>query len=75
MSIADTVNTWFTERLANGPLARDTEAYNQAVSALPDLIERLTPTTDATAAADAETTQSDAGADVTGSTGKTSTKA
>ena len=42
MSIADIVNTWFTENCAGGPLARDTEAYNQVVTALPDLTARLT---------------------------------
>lgn len=41
MSISDTVNTWFRERLACGALARDTEAYNQVSAALPDLIARL----------------------------------
>lgn len=41
MSVADTVNTWFTESCGGGPLARDTEAYNQVVKALPDLIARL----------------------------------
>lgn len=43
MSVADIVNTWFTENCAGGPLARDTEAYNQVVGALPDLIARLSP--------------------------------
>ncbi len=43
MSVADIVNSWFTENCAGGPLARDTEAYNQVVAALPDLIARLTP--------------------------------
>lgn len=43
MSTADTINTWFQERLACGPIARDTEAYNQASAALPDLISRLEP--------------------------------
>lgn len=38
---SDIVNGWFTDRLAGGPLARDTLAYNQVVNALPDLIERL----------------------------------
>jgi hypothetical protein len=42
-SVANVVNTWFSERLASGPLARDTPAYNQVVSALPDLISRLAP--------------------------------
>lgn len=40
-SAANVVNTWFSERLASGALARDTPAYNQVVSALPDLISRL----------------------------------
>ena len=43
MSTADTVNDWFRERCANGALGRDTEAYNQVVTALPDLIARLDP--------------------------------
>jgi hypothetical protein len=42
-SAANVVNTWFSERLASGALARDTPAYNQVVSALPDLISRLAP--------------------------------
>lgn len=41
MPIADIVNTWFRDTCTNGPLARDTEAYNQVVTALPDLIARL----------------------------------
>jgi hypothetical protein len=28
---ANVVNTWFSERLASGVLARDTPAYNQVV--------------------------------------------
>jgi hypothetical protein len=43
MSIADIVNTWHRERLAGGPLARATEAYNQVIAALPELIARLDP--------------------------------
>ena len=42
MTTADIVNSWFSDRLANGALARNTEAYNQAHAALPDLIARLT---------------------------------
>lgn len=42
MPVADIVKSWFTENCAGGPLARDTEAYNQVVGALPDLIARLT---------------------------------
>ena len=41
MSTADIVNTWVNDACNGGPLARDTEAYNQVVSALPDLIARL----------------------------------
>lgn len=41
MATADIVNTWFRERLANGPIARDTPAYNQLFEALPDLVSRL----------------------------------
>jgi hypothetical protein len=41
MPVADIVNAWFKERLANGAIARDTAAYNQAHAALPDLISRL----------------------------------
>lgn len=43
MSVADTVSTWFRERLAGGALARDTAAYNQVLQALPDLTARLGP--------------------------------
>lgn len=43
LSIADIVNSWFSERLAAGAVARDTDAYNQVTAALPDLIARLTP--------------------------------
>jgi hypothetical protein len=43
MSIADIVNTWHREQLAGGPLARATEAYNQVLAALPELIARLEP--------------------------------
>lgn len=42
-TIPETVHAWFGERLANGAIARNTEAYNQAVAALPDLIARLDP--------------------------------
>lgn len=41
MTKADIVNAWFRERLSSGPIARNTEAYNQLVGALPDLISRL----------------------------------
>ncbi|MGC1300929.1 MAG: hypothetical protein WA840_01020 [Caulobacteraceae bacterium] len=41
MSTADVVNEWFRQRLANGPLARDTPAYNQVAQALPALISSL----------------------------------
>ena len=44
MTIADTVNTWFAERIACGAIARDTEAYNQALAAKNDLIALLDPT-------------------------------
>ena len=43
MSTADLINDWFRERCAGGALGRDTEAYNQVVAALPDLIARLDP--------------------------------
>ncbi len=43
MPVSDIINTWFTEKCACGALARDTEAYNQVVTALPDLIARLSP--------------------------------
>ncbi|CAN5577077.1 hypothetical protein BH10PSE14_BH10PSE14_06750 [soil metagenome] len=56
MSTADIVNTWFAERVACGAIARDTEAYNQAVAALPDLIERLAEPASADAAAGGEST-------------------
>lgn len=41
MSKAPIVKAWFSERLASGALARDTEAYNQVVAAMPDLISRI----------------------------------
>lgn len=50
MSTADAVNEWFRERLACGPIARDTDAYNQAFAALPDLIARLATTDSASVA-------------------------
>lgn len=53
MQTADTVNSWFRDRLSSGPIARDTEAYNQLVEALPDLVTRLTPAPAATQVADA----------------------
>ena len=52
MPITDIVNTWFAENCAGGPLARDTEAYNQVVGALPDLIARLTAAAPAAPAGD-----------------------
>lgn len=73
MPIADTVNGWFAERLQGGPLARDTEAYNQVVSALPDLIARLTPAPSAPSpTSDASTADSGTVAD---NSGKASAKA
>lgn len=55
MSKADIVNSWFTQRLGcSGPLARDTEAYNQVVGALPDLIGQL-DSAEATATTDLAT--------------------
>ena len=41
MSVADTVNEWFRQRLAGGPLAQHTPAYNQVAAALPALIAEL----------------------------------
>jgi hypothetical protein len=41
MSNAEIVNAWFHEKIANGPIARDTPAYNQAFAAKADLIARL----------------------------------
>ena len=43
MTTAEIVRAWFAERLASGPLARDTDAYNQVFNALPDLIAALDP--------------------------------
>lgn len=40
-SITDTVNAWFSDRIAIGAVARNTEAYNQAYAARADLIGRL----------------------------------
>lgn len=53
MSVSDIVNSWFREKLAGGPVAQSTEAYNQAQAALPVLIERL----EAAAAAPAKKTK------------------
>lgn len=41
MPVTDIVNTWFRDTCAGGPLARNTEAYNQVIQALPELIARL----------------------------------
>lgn len=41
MSNADTVNAWFSDKIATGDIALDTPAYNQAFAARSDLIERL----------------------------------
>jgi len=38
---ADTVNEWVRTKLAGGALARNTEAYNQVMGALPALIASL----------------------------------
>jgi hypothetical protein len=51
MPFTDIVNTWFTESCGGGPLARDTEAYNQVVAALPDLVARLAAAAPASPAA------------------------
>jgi hypothetical protein len=55
MSVRDTVNEWFRQRLATGALGRDTEAYNQVVAALPELIEQLEPGADPAPVATADT--------------------
>jgi len=52
--IAATVQEWFRRRCACGPLARDTEAYNQVSAALPDLITSLSPPSKEPAADDAQ---------------------
>ena len=54
MSIADIVNTWARERLATGAIARDTDAYNQVFSAVPDLITMLESASETPAEAPAE---------------------
>ena len=65
-NIADIVDTWFAQRLACGPVAHNTEAYNQVTAALPDLIAALSPAAapapaaPVTALTDAATTTSDA---------------
>jgi hypothetical protein len=41
MSNADTVNAWFSEKIATGEIARDTAALNQASAAKSQLIARL----------------------------------
>lgn len=40
-AIEAVVQGWFTDKIAGGAIARDTEAYNQAMQARPDLIARL----------------------------------
>jgi hypothetical protein len=42
-TIAETVTGWFNDRIATAAVARDTDAYNQVFTALPDLIARLDP--------------------------------
>ena len=41
MAISDITNSWFADHMATGPIARYTEAYNQAVEAMPALIAAL----------------------------------
>ena len=55
MSVRETVNAWFGERIATGAIARDTDAYNQAFAALDDLITRLDPSDVPSAPAEPET--------------------
>lgn len=45
------IDAWFNQRIATGPVARDTEAYNQVVLALPALKDALTADQPAPAAA------------------------
>jgi hypothetical protein len=68
MSVRDTVNNWFGQRLACGALARDTEAYNQVAAALPELIAQLDPT-DAPAPIDATDAAAEPPADKTSAKG------
>ena len=51
MTIADTVNTWFAEQIATGPIAQNTEAYNQALAAKDALIVLLDSAPSAASAA------------------------
>lgn len=39
--ISQTVSAWFADRLHGGPLAQNTEAYNQVFQAKADLVARL----------------------------------
>jgi hypothetical protein len=68
MSNADIVNSWFAARISSGAVGRNTEAYNQVVEALPDLIASLdgaaAPVTPASAATSATTAQTDSASTV-----------
>ncbi len=39
--IADLIDAWFNENFANGAIARDTNAFNQAFAARDDLKKRF----------------------------------
>jgi hypothetical protein len=40
--VADMVDAWFNQNFASGPIARDTDAFNQAFQAKDDLKKRFT---------------------------------
>jgi hypothetical protein len=40
-SICATIDAWFREKIANGAIARNTDAYNQAYAARDDLKSRF----------------------------------
>jgi hypothetical protein len=39
--VADMVDAWFNQNFASGPIARDTDAFNQAFQAKDDLKKRF----------------------------------
>ena len=61
--ISQTINEWYSERLRGGPLAQNTEAYNQVFQAKADLVARLQallPEVPAVAIASTKATRSEA---------------
>lgn len=52
--IGEIIDVWFGERVANGPIARNTDAYNQAFAAKENLKTRFASSDPAPAAAAAQ---------------------